>query len=192
MTDEPAPYVRSPELLSRGRCRLLIVDVQEKLIPLIPVADQLITNCRKLLEGAAALGIPASGTEQYPKGLGNMVPELAERLGKMPEKVRFSCAEALDWGPAGGDPDAKDQIVVAGIEAHVCVLQTVLDLLAAGYRVFVPADAVASRKKLDWKIALGRMADSGAVLTTTESVLFECCEAAGSPEFKTISRLVKE
>ncbi len=192
MTHESAPYVRSPELLSRGRCRLLIVDVQEKLIPLIPVADQLITNCRKLLEGAAALGIPAGGTEQYPRGLGQMVPELAERLGEMPEKVRFSCAEALAWGPAGADPDAKDQIIVAGIEAHVCVLQTVLDLLAAGYRVYVPADAVASRKKLDWKIALGRMADSGAVVTTTESVLFECCEVAGSEEFKTISRLVKE
>ncbi len=192
MTDEPAPYVRSPELLCRGRCRLLIVDVQEKLIPLIPVADQVIANCRKLLEAAAALGIPASGTEQYPRGLGHMVPELAKRLGKMPEKVRFSCAEAVGWGPAGSDSEAKDQVIVAGIEAHVCVLQTVLDLLAAGYRVYVPADAIASRNKLDWKIALGRMADSGAVLTTTESVLFECCEVAGSPEFKTISRLVKE
>ena len=179
-------------MLSRGSSRLLIVDVQEKLIPMIPVADQLIANCRKLLEGAAALGIPASGTEQYPRGLGNMVSELAEYLGEMPEKVRFSCAEVLAWGPAGSSPQARDQIIVAGIEAHVCVLQTVLDLLAAGYRVYVPADAVASRKKLDWKIALGRMADSGAVLTTTESVLFECCEAAGCEEFKTISRLVKE
>jgi nicotinamidase-related amidase len=98
----------------------------------------------------------------------------------------------LGWQPAAVDPEGRDQIIVAGIEAHVCVLQTVLDLLAVGFRVYVPADAVASRKKLDWKIALGRMASHGAVITTTESVLFECCETAAAAEFKAISRLVKE
>lgn len=171
---------------------MLIVDVQEKLIPLIPVADQLITNCRKLIDAAKALEIPAAGTEQYPRGLGKTVPALAEPLGDMPEKVRFSCAEVLGWKGPRNEPDSVDQIIVAGIEAHVCVLQTVLDLLAVGYRVYVPADAVASRKKLDWKIALDRMSLHGAVVTTTESVLFECCETAGTPEFKTISGLVKE
>jgi nicotinamidase-related amidase len=189
---EPIPYVRSPELISRANCRLLIVDVQEKLIPLIPVADQLIKNCRKLIDAANALGIPASGTEQYPRGLGSTVPELAEPLGPMPEKLRFSCAEVLGWTGPANEPDATDQIIVAGIEAHVCVLQTVLDLLAVGYRVYVPADAVASRKKLDWKFALDRMSLHGGVITTTESVLFECCETSGTDDFKTISRLVKE
>lgn len=170
----------------------MIVDVQEKLMPAIPVADQLIANCRKLIEGARILGLPIAATEQYPKGLGKTVPALAEHLGELPEKVRFSCAEVLNWQPAAMEADARDQIIVAGIEAHVCVLQTVLDLLAVGFRVYVPADAVASRKKLDWKIALGRMANHGAILTTTESVLFECCETAAAPEFKAISRLVKE
>ncbi len=185
-------YLRSPDLLSRAKARLLIVDVQEKLMPAIPVADQLIAHCKKLIEGAGILGIPATGTEQYPKGLGNMVPTLAEHLGELPEKTRFSCAEVLGWQPAAMDIEARDQIIVAGIEAHVCVLQTVLDLLAIGFRVYVPADAVASRKKLDWKIALNRMASHGAVITTTESVLFECCETASAPEFKAISKLVKE
>lgn len=192
MTQDSPPYFRSPDLLSRRNARLLIVDVQEKLIPAIPVADQLISNCRKLIEAAKALEIPISGTEQYPRGLGKTVPALAEHLNEPPEKVRFSCAEVLGWQPAAADADARDQIIVAGIEAHVCVLQTVLDLLALGFRVYVPADAIASRKKLDWKIALGRMSTHGAILTTTESVLFECCETAGTPEFKTISRLVKE
>ncbi|MCA9069138.1 MAG: isochorismatase family protein [Planctomycetaceae bacterium] len=169
-----------------------MVDVQEKLIPAIPVADQLITNCRKLIDGAKALAIPIAGTEQYPRGLGKTVPALAEHLGEMPEKVRFSCAEVLGWQPSTTDTDSRDQIIVAGIEAHVCVQQTVLDLLAVGFRVYVPADAIASRKKLDWKIALDRMSTHGAIITTTESVLFECCEIAGTPEFKTISQLVKE
>jgi nicotinamidase-related amidase len=192
MSEGSIPYLRSPELLSRAKSRLLIVDVQEKLIPAIPVAEQLIANCRKLMDGAMALGIPMSGTEQYPRGLGSTVPTLAEPLGKLPEKLRFSCAEVLNWSPAGMDPDGRDQVIVAGMEAHVCVLQTALDLLSLGFRVYVPADAVASRKKLDWKIALDRMASQGAVITTTESVLFECCEVAGTPEFKTISRLIKE
>lgn len=192
MTQDSPQYFRSPELLSRRNARLLIVDVQEKLIPAIPVADQLLANCRKLIEGATALEIPIHGTEQYPRGLGKTVPTLAESLGELPEKVRFSCAEVLGWQPSAADPDSRDQIIVAGIEAHVCVQQTVLDLLVLGFRVYVPADAIASRKKLDWKTALGRMSTHGAIITTTESILFECCETAGTPEFKTISALVKE
>ena len=191
MTDSKPTYLRSPEVVSRANCRLLIVDVQAKLVPLIPVAEALIANNRKLIAGAKALGIPTFATEQYPRGLGGTVPELAEHFETIPEKLRFSCAEVLDWGPAAGEPNDRDQVIVAGIEAPVCVLQTVLDLLALGYRVFVPADAVASRKKLDWKIALERMANHGATLTTTEPVLFECCEVAGTPEFKEISRLIK-
>ena len=183
--------LRSNELLSRQGARLVVVDVQEKLVPSIPVAEQLVRNCRRLIEGARVLGVPVYATEQYPKGLGGTVPALAELLPERPEKLCFSCAGTLAWGPAAEQADGRDQIVVAGIEAHVCVLQTALDLLAQGYRVHVPADAVASRHKLDWKIALRRMEASGATLTTAESVLFECCEAAGTPEFKEISRLVK-
>lgn len=191
MTAPKNPIPRSPELMWRSRSRLLIVDVQEKLIPHIPVADALIANCVKLVEGAELLGVPVSATEQYPQGLGATVSELANVLADRPEKLRFSCAEVLEWGTAAERQDGRDQVVVAGIESHVCVLQTVLDLIALGYSVFVPADAVGSRKKTDWRFALQRMSDCGATIATTESVLFEWAEVAGTPEFKEISRLVR-
>ena len=186
-------YLRSPELLSRATSRLLVVDVQEKLIPAIVRGEELIQNCVRLVQGAKILGIPAAATEQYPKGLGKTTGSLATLFESIPEKLRFSCAEVLDWGRSSADATESDrfQIVVCGIEAHVCVLQTVLDLIAQGFQVFVPADAVASRRELDWKFALDRMAASGAVICTLESVLYEWCEVAGTPEFKQISQLVK-
>lgn len=192
MNDSHPEYLRSHELLSREASRLLIVDVQEKLLPLIPVAEQMIARCRRLIQAADILQVPVSATEQYPKGLGSTTPELAELLENVPEKLRFSSAEVLDWGMASAQDEGRDQIVVAGIETHVCVLQTVLDLISHGYRVHVPADAVASRGKLDWEIALERMSCSGAVITTSESVLFEWCEVAGTGEFKQISKLITE
>jgi nicotinamidase-related amidase len=192
LMDDNAQLFRSPELLSRGDSRLLIVDMQEKLLPFIPVAENVIHNCRRLLQGANVLQVPAFATEQYPQGLGPTTPQLRELLGEVPAKQRFSCADALGWGLAGATPDNRFKIVVAGIEAHVCVQQTVLDLISQGYRVFVPADAVASRAKLDWKIALDRMSASGATVTTTESILFEWCETSAAPEFKQISKLIKD
>lgn len=182
--------MRSPELLHRETSRLLIIDMQEKLLPHIPVSEQLVENCRRLIVGGQTLDIPASGTEQYPSGLGHTVEPLRGLLGTLPEKVRFSAVEALGWGTVTDSSSPRDQVVVAGVEAHVCVLQTVFDLLTAGWRVSVVADAVGSRYKASWKTALGRMADAGASITCTESVLFEWCEAAGSDEFRTISRLV--
>jgi nicotinamidase-related amidase len=192
MSGETGSYIRSSELLSRGASRLVIVDVQEKLVPLIAAGEMMVSNCRRLIEGARALGVPVFATEQYPKGLGRTVPALRELFDAIPEKLRFSSVEVLNWGFAGDGTSDRDQVVVAGIEAHVCVLQTALDLIAHGYRVFVPADAVASRGELDWKIALDRLASAGAVIATTESVLFEWCETAGTPEFKQISRLIKQ
>lgn len=182
---------RSHELLSREESRLLIVDMQAKLLPVIDGHEQVTANCLKLIEAAQILDVPVTATEQYPKGLGPTIPEIAERLPDRPEKIEFSCLNCLDWSSTAADPESCFKVVVAGIEAHVCVLQTVLDLLSQGFRVFVPADAVSSRKPLDREIALQRMVASGAVLTTTESVLFEWCERAGTPEFKKISQLVR-
>ena len=190
MTEDSSEFTRSNELLSRSDSRLLIIDVQEKLLPLIPVADRLIENCRRLIEGAKILGVPVDATEQYPKGLGKTMPVLAELLGEITEKLRFSSAEVLNWGAASAQEDDREKIVVAGIECHVCVQQTVLDLMAYGFRVFIPADAVASRHTFDWEIALRRMSDSGATITTTESVLFEWSEIAGTDQFKQISKLI--
>ncbi|MBM3999850.1 MAG: hydrolase [Planctomycetes bacterium] len=182
---------RSPELASRRDSGLLVVDMQQKLLPAIPHADRLVWNIGRLLDGAAALDVPAHGTEQYPAGLGPTVPLLAARLPSLSEKRRFSCcgcdAMPSDW-PARG----IHRMIVAGIEAHVCVLQTVADLLAEGYRVYVVADAIASRSPRDAEIALRRMDAYGASLVTTEMILFEWCETAAAPEFKTISRLVRE
>lgn len=191
MSISKAPYLRSGELLARDCSRLLIVDVQEKLIPLIAQSERVVSNCSRLIDGAKILNVPVFATEQYPKGLGSTVPPLAERLTRPAEKLRFSCAEVLDWGTAAEQPDGRHQVVVAGIEAHVCVLQTALDLLSAGFQVFIPADAVSSRGELDWQIALDRLAGCGATIVTTESVLFEWCERSGTPEFKQISQLVK-
>lgn len=192
MTNSSAEYLRSNELVSRDDSRLLIVDMQEKLLPHIPVRELLIRNCRRLIEAADILGVPHFATVQYPKGLGYTTPELAELLGEIPEKQRFTCAEVLAWGGAAEQADGRDKVVMAGMEAHVCVQQTALDLMAQGYQVYVPADAVASRHKFDWSFALKRLADSGATITTTEALLFEWCEVSGTPEFKEISRLVKE
>jgi nicotinamidase-related amidase len=190
MTDGNPEFVRSGEMLSRGRSRLLIVDVQDKLLPHIPVAERLIENCGKLMRAAAILNVSTYGTEQYPKGLGETTALLKGLHDDWLEKLRFSSAEVLNWGFAAEATDDRDQVVVAGIESHVCVQQTVLDLIAHGFRVFVPADAIASRNKTDWKFAVRRLSDSGAVVTTTESVLFEWCETAAASEFKEISRLV--
>jgi isochorismatase family protein len=185
--------VRSPELLHRASSRLLIVDVQEKLAATLPEAtrDRLLKSCRFLADGAKLLGVPTSITEQYPQGLGPTVAALQEYSSDRPAKKRFSCVECLGWQAAAEDTSNRFQIVVAGMETHVCVLQTVLDLLASGYQVYVVADSVASRREIDQQIALERMTGSGAILTTAEGVLFEWAETAEAAEFKQLSSLIK-
>ena len=187
----PESYLRSREVLSRGRSRLLIVDVQEKLVPLVKDHERMVHNCSRLIDAAALFAVDTTATEQYPRGLGHTVQALADRLSVRLEKVEFSAAPVLGWHP-GADAEAPDTIVVAGIEAHVCILQTCFDLLTAGFAVHVPADAVSSRSTLDCDTALRRLRDAGVVVTTTESVLFEWCETAGTPEFKQISRMIRD
>ncbi len=188
--NEDARLPRSPELMSRGDTALLVIDVQEKLLPAIADGPRVVWNVRRLIDAAKILGLPVAATEQYPKGLGPTVADLADRLGPVPSKLTFS---------AGGCPeifaDLRKQglckILVCGIEAHVCVAQTVFDLLADGWRVYVAVDAVGSRFELDRRTALGRMDSAGATLTTVEAAMFEWCDAAGTPEFKEISRLAR-
>jgi nicotinamidase-related amidase len=191
MSNPARPSPRSPELMSRSDTALLVVDMQEKLLRLMAGHERVIWNTRRLIDGAKLLGLPVAATEQYPQGLGPTAPELAERIGGMPAKVMFSCRECqgvfADFQQRG-----IGKILVAGIEAHVCVQQTVLDLLADGYRVYLAVDAIGARHEVDYTTALRRMESSGATLTTTEAALFEWCEAAGSPEFKQISALVRE
>lgn len=182
---------RSHDLMSRDDTALLVVDVQEKLLPAIPHRDLLVWNIRRLIDGAHLLGLPTMATEQYPQGLGKTSPVLAERLGTIPAKVTFSCRDCAslfrDLAERG-----RQKLLVVGIETHVCVQQTVLDLLSEGFRVYVAVDAVGSRHEVDYRFALRRMETAGATLTTTEAALFEWCEVAGTPEFKRISLLVRE
>jgi nicotinamidase-related amidase len=189
--DTAQPLPRSPELMNRDDSALLVVDMQVRLLPLIRGHRRLVWNVRRLLDGARLLAVPAAGTEQYPQGLGSTTPELASYLGTIPAKLAFSAGECgavfSTWRDQG-----RWKIVVCGIETHVCVAQTVLDLLAEGFRVFVPVDAVGARYAVDHETALRRLDSSGATLTTTEATLFEWCARAGTPEFKGISQLVRQ
>jgi nicotinamidase-related amidase len=170
---------------------LVVVDVQTKLMPLIAGERKILWNLRRLLDGAEATGVGTLATEQYPQGLGPTVPELAERLGSIPSKTAFSCAGCAPFMHRL-EASGASKVLVAGIEAHVCVQQTVLDLIAGGYRVYVPVDAVGSRYDIDYQTGLRRMDSAGATLTTTESALFEWCQVSGTPTFKKISALVRE
>ena len=190
MSESAPSHPRSIDLVSHQECQLVVIDVQEKLIPLIPVAKKLVHRIQQLIQAASIFQVPISCTEQYPKGLGSTIPELSELLPEPIEKIRFSAAECLGWGAVANTIDSRTKIVLTGLEAHVCVQQTALDLLAAGYRVIIPIDAVASRNQLDWNTAIKRMENSGAEITSTESILFEWCEVAGTEEFKQISCLV--
>ena len=178
-------------LMSRDDTALLVVDVQSKLIELIRGHERMVWNIRRLIDGASILKIPASATEQYPQGLGGTVPELAGRLGSIPSKLMFSCGECSELFHQF-EQQGRHKLLVAGIETHVCVQQTVFDALAAGWQVYLAVDALGARHTIDHEIALRRMDSAGATLTTTEAALFEWCQKAGTPEFKQISQLVRE
>ena len=179
--------MRSPELMSRRDCGLLVIDVQERLAPAIAGQQRVVWNIRRLIDAARILGLPVTATEQYPKGLGPTVAALADSLPERLSKMTFSCTGCE--GLLDGLRDAgRDKVLVAGIEAHVCVQQTVLDLLSDGFRVYIAVDAVGSRFEVDYRTALKRMDSAGATLTTTEAAMFEWCEIAGTPEFKQIRR----
>jgi nicotinamidase-related amidase len=180
-----------PTQMSAADAGLLIIDVQEKLMPFIRDAATMTRNIAFLIDAARILQIPVQATEQYPRGLGPTVPELATRLPERPDKVAFSsCAvpSVTESFRRGG----RSKIVLAGIETHVCVLHTALDLLALDFRVYVAADAVSNRYAVDHEYALRRLEQAGAVLTTAETTVFEWVGAAGTPAFKEISRLVQE
>lgn len=170
---------------------LLVVDLQEKLIPRIHRRDLIVANTIRLIHAAQAMGMPVWATEQYPKGLGATISEVAALILHRSSKTMFHCCAV---------PEVVEQIhgrsirhvTLAGIEAHVCVAQTALELLNMGLRVQIPADAVSSRSPEDAEVALRRLERVGATVSTTEAALFEWVECSDSPHFKTISNLIKE
>ena len=170
----------------------LIIDVQDRLFPHINENKLLEKNLLLLITGLKVLEVPVIYTEQYPKGLGHTIPSINELLVSYPmvEKTTFSCCDEPLFMKSVGDY-GKQNIIIAGIECHVCVLQTVLDLLQRGISPVVIEDCVSSRKPNDRKIALKRMRQEGAVVSTTESILFELARVSGTEQFKAISKLVK-
>jgi nicotinamidase-related amidase len=171
-------------LLQREKTALVVVDVQEGFRP-YDSFDGVASAVGRLVEGARVLDVPIVATEQYPKGLGTTVPEVGLDGDHVVEKTVFSAVRA-----DGFDLQGRTQAVVCGIEAHVCVSQTVHDLLDQGVEVHVPADAVGSRKPVDYERALPRLEKAGAVVTTVEAALLELCERAGTPEFKAVQKVI--
>lgn len=170
----------------------LFIDFQEKLVPVINQNAEIVKKAVMLAQGLTEIGVPFAVSQQYTKGLGETVPEFTGAIESLQymEKHTFSCFECeeiANWVKA----KQKKTILICGVEAHICVLQTVLDLLGDGYRVFVVADCVGSRNPYDKEIGLERMKAEGAILTTCEAALFELTGGAKSPHFKVISKLVK-
>jgi len=170
----------------------LIIDFQDRLMPAIHNYQELIVKTAILIEGLKLLGVPIVTTQQYTKGLGATVPELSGAVGGSGyvEKITFSCCKNEEFRGKLAKAGRKD-IAVAGVEAHICVQQTVLDLLDHGYNVYIIADCVGSRREMDRLYAERRMERAGAVLTTSEAALFEMMVAADHPARKDISNLVK-
>jgi nicotinamidase-related amidase len=180
------------QVLNPASTALLIIDIQERILPVIHNHQNVVQNTLKLIKGFKVMNLPIYYTEQYPKGLGATSSELKNELADAVyfDKMSFSCfgaGELFDRFKEGN----HSQIVVAGVETHVCVQQTVLDLLENNFQVNVAADAVSSRRKTDYKFALERIRHHGAEITTHESVLFELLNVCSTDTFKQVSKIVK-
>src|SRR4030042_2579699 len=180
--------------IQREDAVLLVVDVQDVLMKKMEqgVAANVIRNIRPLLPFAQKMAIPVLITEQYPKGLGPTVSEIKMELGSVfpIEKVSFSCC-GVDTFNERLNQTGRKQVILTGIETHVCVLQTAGDLIQIGYEVHAVADALCSRRKLDWETALRWMEKKGAMISTTEIIAFQLLKRAGTKEFRGLSKLLK-
>jgi nicotinamidase-related amidase len=183
-------------LLTRDKSQLLIIDVQEKLLPAMPDPERVVERCIRLVRAARALEIPVTFSEQYPRGLGPTVAPLREVLGNsgsVIDKLEFSCVknDTLRERLHELRKRGRGQVVMGGIEAHVCVTQTAIDLEDQGFEAFVVADAVASRARSSRRLALARLLKTGVDVVDSEMVVFEWLGKAGTPEFKELQGLLK-
>jgi len=183
--------------LSRSRAALLVVDIQDRLLPAMPAeaAERVLRNTAILIQAAHQLGLPIVVSQQYPRGLGPTAAVVEAALAPVPEvhrfdKLEFSAAAAPAFAPLARSL-ARDQWIVCGMETHVCVYQTARDLVAQGWATHVCADAVCSRAPLNWELGLGLMQRAGAILTSTEVCVFDLLGRAGSDEFRALSRAIK-
>ena len=183
------------DFVRRENLSLVVIDMQERLMNAIPERkrESIIKSAAVLIEAAKTFEVPITVTEQYPRGLGPTIPEIKDCVGdgfKPIEKVVFSCARSPEFKSAIEETH-KREALICGIETHVCVLQTVIDMINNGYVLYVAADAVASRKDLDWEKGISLIEKAGAVVGTTETFVFQLLERAGTEEFKRISKLLK-
>lgn len=181
-------------LCDSGRSQLLIIDIQEKLGTAMPskVLNRIIANSGLLLQAASALNIPIIASEQYPRGLGPTVQQVARHFPENTrriEKTAFSCVRAE--GFIGLLDSDRPQVIIAGMEAHVCVIQTAMDLAAQGFEPFVIEDAICSRRLENYQNALARMLQGGICVVSAESVIFEWLRDASNPNFKSLSKLLR-
>ena len=173
---------------------LAVIDAQERLLPATLEQQEIVFNVRRLLEGARIFDVPVIVSEQYPQGLGGTVKELTPYLPVGTTVLPKKSFSIYDDESIRTEIDSgnRSQIILCGVETHVCVLQSAFDLLHTGHEVYIVADAVGARYDNDHKTALRRLETAGMILTTTESLLFEWCRTAEQPQFKEISRLAKE
>lgn len=182
---------RYSKLLDKNKSALLIIDVQERVLNVMNNKDFFMENLVKLAKGIKVLNIPIFLTEQYPKGLGETVAVLKDELETTPiQKLSFSCYGAENLFQQLIDKNIS-QVILCGIESHVCVQQTALDLIENGFQVNLAADAVTSRKIFDYNSAIERMRSKGIEITSVESVLFELLNVCGTEEFKAVSKIIK-
>ena len=180
--------------LDPEQCALIVVDIQEKLLPPIWERERLVRNAQLLVRLAGILKIPAIVTTQYNKGLGNTVPEVASLLADAPtiDKVMFSCfGSEVFCNLLKRLPGQRTTVLLCGMETHICVMQTALGALREGYLVHVASDAVSSRTELNWRIGLERMRSAGAILSSTEMMIYELVRSSGAPAFKELLPYLK-
>ncbi len=184
--------MRNEKLLMPEKCLLLVVDVQEAFKVHIPGWEQMVGRIRLMIEAAGLLEVPVVVTEQYPKGLGRTAEPLREVLGTCPvyEKVTFSALDT-DAIPQTMAAFHRQQLLLAGIETHVCIAQTALDALASGWQTYVVADATGSRHAIDAETALARLRQAGVILTTVEASILEMTRTSSHPQFRQLSKLIK-
>ena len=178
--------------IEKEKCIGLIIDIQERLVPVIDKKAELLANCTRLIEGLGILGIPMIVTQQYTKGLGVTVNEISSLFSPFNpmEKNAFSCLDEPSFAVHLSN-SGKTNVLICGIESHVCVLQTAVDLKENGYQPIVIADCISSRNPVEKQIALNRFMLEGIRISTAESILFELTRYSGTIEFKAISKIVK-
>ncbi len=189
-SQDAAEIARRP--LQAEHAALVVVDIQEKLLPPIFEKERLVRNSQLLIRLANILKMPALATTQYAKGLGGIVPEIASLLpAGAPDKTAFSCFGSGQFCAAVKALPGRNTLVLCGMEAHICVTQTALAALNQGFLVHVASDAVSSRTEWNWKIGLRRMEAAGAIISSTEMIIYELLRGSGTPEFKEMLKYLK-